>query len=189
MQRRARRFGPLQKPSSSGCRARAEVQAASLLRVLGRGGTGTVWLVADAHHPGEQRALKIVSEAAEARTGGVAATGGGAAYAEEAMLAATHHPFIVRFFGSTNDGAKAYILTEACVGGDLSSLISARRAASAALDEAAARGLASCVVSALGATVELISEPQISRHSSRKIRGALHEEVGSTRSTVSMARP
>ena len=28
--------------------ARAEVQAASLLRVLGRGGTGTVWLVADA---------------------------------------------------------------------------------------------------------------------------------------------
>ena len=31
--------------------ARAEVQAASLLRVLGRGGTGTVWLVADAQHP------------------------------------------------------------------------------------------------------------------------------------------
>ena len=41
--------------------ARAEVQAASLLRVLGRGGTGTVWLVADAQHPGEQRALKVVS--------------------------------------------------------------------------------------------------------------------------------
>ena len=40
--------------------ARAEVQAASLLRVLGRGGTGTVWLVADAQHPGEQRALKVV---------------------------------------------------------------------------------------------------------------------------------
>ena len=39
--------------------ARAEVQAASLLRVLGRGGTGTVWLVADAQHPGEQRALKV----------------------------------------------------------------------------------------------------------------------------------
>ena len=45
--------------------ARAEVQAASLLRVLGRGGTGTVWLVADAQHPGEQRALKVVSQAAE----------------------------------------------------------------------------------------------------------------------------
>ena len=43
--------------------ARAEVQAASLLRVLGRGGTGTVWLVADAQHPGEQRALKVVSQA------------------------------------------------------------------------------------------------------------------------------
>ena len=37
--------------------ARAEVQAASLLRVLGRGGTGTVWLVADAQHPGEQPLL------------------------------------------------------------------------------------------------------------------------------------
>ena len=42
--------------------ARAEVQAASLLRVLGRGGTGTVWLVADAQHPGEQRALKVVGD-------------------------------------------------------------------------------------------------------------------------------
>ena len=41
------------------------MQAASLLRVLGRGGTGTVWLVADAQHPGEQRALKVVSQAAE----------------------------------------------------------------------------------------------------------------------------
>ena len=44
--------------------ARAEVQAASLLRVLGRGGTGTVWLVADAQHPGEQRALKVVAASA-----------------------------------------------------------------------------------------------------------------------------
>jgi len=130
--------------------ARAEVQAASLLRVLGRGGTGTVWLVADAQHPGEQRALKVVSQAAEARNAIAATGGGGAAYAEEAMLAAARHPFIVRFFGSTNDGVKSFILTEACVGGDLSSLIQARRAASAALGEDVARSLAACVVSALG---------------------------------------
>lgn len=65
---------------------------------------------------------------------------------EQDLLAQLHHPFIVRFHGSSSDEHKTYLCVEAAVGGDLHSLLRFERQV---LGEAQARLVAGCLTSAL----------------------------------------
>jgi len=128
---------------------------ASFLKVLGMGASGTVWLVAGETPQEEPAALKVVSRAGQARCQA------SPEHSEEALLArCSSHPAIVRFFGASSDLLKTYILTEACLAGDMLSLIRARKArrseaggggaGALLLPEPEVRSLSQCIASALG---------------------------------------
>lgn len=126
---------------------------ASFLKVLGMGGSGTVWLVAGESPQEAPAALKVLSRTAEARCRALSE------HSEEALLArCSSHPAIIRFFGASSDLLKTCILTEACLAGDMLSLIKARKAqrseagssSSTLLPEPEVRSLSRCIASALG---------------------------------------
>ena len=66
---------------------------------------------------------------------------------EQDVIATLHHPFIVRFHGSTTDEHKTYLCVEAALGGDLHTRL---RLDGTVFGEAQARFVAACLTSALG---------------------------------------
>jgi len=110
-----------------------------ILKVLGKGSSGTVWLVQPPDRSDSTLyAIKSASQTwqhCDVRT-------------EETLLAQSRHECIVRSFGSILDRRhrKAYMAQEACLGGDLSQLLRQE----GRLPEGLARTFTACITSAIG---------------------------------------
>jgi serine/threonine protein kinase len=148
----------------------------SFLRVLGTGASGTVWLVALSGDEQQQAQAQrrdnlmhgtfsnesVAQQQEEERSqqylalkvwypGGHRLAGRAERIQEEALLAQARHAFIVRSFGSMMDPAsgRMYLLTEACLGGDLARLLGCMRRFGHKLLEEQARDFGACVIAAL----------------------------------------
>ncbi|XP_036070506.1 cGMP-dependent protein kinase 1 [Oryzias melastigma] len=111
-----------------------------IMSTLGQGGFGPVELVQLEDDPTRSFALKVQKKTGILQTGQQ-----NQVRSERRILTEAHNPFIVRLYGTFRDSRCVYLLLEACVGGDLWSLLQDR----GALDDGAARFYAGCVTEAL----------------------------------------
>ena len=149
----------------------ADLSLASLLRVLGTGSSGTVWLIADSVD-GDRRQVAVppcCSKLAPPSRAGASLAPRGAfscvqcrcrrralkisppsaswEASEQHILARLDHPYIVKFLGASCDAFKNYLVLEASMAGDLYALL---RVQQALLSEGQARVLIACLASAIG---------------------------------------
>ncbi|KAF6717683.1 cGMP-dependent protein kinase 1 [Oryzias melastigma] len=111
-----------------------------IMSTLGQGGFGPVELVQLEDDPTRSFALKVQKKSGILQTGQQ-----NQVRSERRILTEAHNLFIVRLYGTFRDSRCVYLLLEACVGGDLWSLLQDR----GALDDGAARFYAGCVTEAL----------------------------------------
>ncbi|XP_052133468.1 serine/arginine repetitive matrix protein 2 isoform X3 [Frankliniella occidentalis] len=107
---------------------------------LGVGGFGSVRLVVPAGTPGRSFALKCLNKNHIVATGQQEHVLG-----EKDILMSVHSPFVVRLYRTFRDERCVYMLLEACLGGEVWSMLRER----GRLDEEEARFAAACVVQAL----------------------------------------
>jgi len=149
----------------------ADLSLASLLRVLGTGSSGTVWLIADSVDGGRRQVAvpPCCSKLAPPSRAGASLAPRGAfscvqyrcrrralkisppsaswEASEQHILSRLDHPYIVKFLGASCDAFKNYLVLEASMAGDLYALL---RVQQALLSEGQARVLIACLASAIG---------------------------------------
>lgn len=135
-----------QRPSSAGL-----VHLSGLLRVLGTGSSGTVWLAANQDEPdGRGRRFRRPSPGRKSRAHAVKTSPATQWAASEqrilARLSQEPHPFIVPFLGAAVDDFKNYLVLEVSIGGDLGAVLLAQKTL---LHDAQARVLIGCLTSAI----------------------------------------
>ncbi|XP_020563056.1 cGMP-dependent protein kinase 1 [Oryzias latipes] len=111
-----------------------------IISTLGRGGCSRVDLVQLEKYPNRSFALKVLQRSRILQTGQQ-----NRVRSERRILMEAHNPFIVRLYRTFRDSRRLYMLLEACLGGDLWSLLQDR----GPFDDGATRFYAGCVTEAL----------------------------------------